>query len=291
MRISELLKTSPDSDVLRIVGEREFDRFARTTSISEGNVCVFVASEQYIKTIPSNASMIITTESIADRISDENYGICISNNPKATYFRAFVSAISDNKKNQFPTIFGKNTRIGKLSVISDVNVKIGNNVIIEDFVTIYENVTIGDNCIIRSGVRLGVQDYNYFNDNGSLTHLPHYGELIIQDNVEIGFNTVVGISLYPSDTTVIGSGSKIANECGIGHDCKIGNNVMIYAGTLLAGFVEIGENTHITLNSTIKNGLKIGKNVQVNMASVVIRDIPDGHTVFGNPAKRVITPQ
>ena len=290
MLLSEILALNPDENDIKILNEKPFDRFSRTTSQSEGAVCVFVASHQYIKTVPKNAVMIITTEAIAKEINGDNRGLCITRDPKATYFRAFTFAAAKEGNKDKKTVIGENCNIGSIVSISDTDVKIGNNVIIEDFVTIYNNVTIGDNCIIRSGARLGVQDYNYYKDNDLLIHLPHYGELIIKDNVEIGFNTVVGKSLYPGDITVIGKGTKIANECGIGHDCIIGENVMIYAGTMLAGFVEVGDNTHITLNSTVRNGLKIGKNVQVNMASVVIRDIPDDQVVFGNPAKRIVAP-
>lgn len=290
MLLSEILKSYPDSDVISISNEKEFERFSRTTSVTDVPVCVFVGSEHYVSTIPENATMVITTEELAGKI-DNKFGVCISKNPKSTYFRFFSNAYNCTSQKQMETIIDENAKIGKFVSIAEYNVKIGKNVIIEDFATIYENVEIGDNCIIRSGVKLGIQDYNYFDDNGSLIHLPHYGKLIIEDNVEVGFNSVVGKALYPGDVTIIGEGSKLANCCAVGHDCKVGKNVMIYAGTMIAGFVEIGEGTHITLNSTVKNGIKIGKNVQVNMGSVVIYDIPDDQTVFGNPARRVLAPR
>ena len=290
MLLSEILKSYPDSDVISIMNEKEFERFSRTTSITEVPVCVFVGSEHYISTIPENATMVITTEDLSLKL-DNKFGVCISKSPKSTYFRFFSNAYNCMPQTQMKTIIDENAKIGKYVSIADYNVKIGKNVIIEDFVTIYENVEIGDNCIIRSGVKLGIQDYNYFNDDGSLTHLPHYGKLIVENNVEVGFNSVVGKALYPGDITLIGEGSKLANCCAVGHDCKVGKNVMIYAGTMIAGFVEIGDDTHITLNSTVKNGIKIGKNVQVNMGSVVIYDIPDNQTVFGNPARRILAPR
>lgn len=289
MLLSEILKSYPDNDVISIINEKEFERFSRTTSVTDVPVCVFVGSEHYISTIPDNATMVITTQELSVKL-DNKFGVCISKNPKSTYFRFFSNAYNRIPQPQTKTIIGENAKIGKYVSIADYNVKIGKNVIIEDFAVIYENVEIGDNCVIRSGVKLGIQDYNYFDDNGSLIHLPHYGKLIIEDDVEVGFNSVVGKALYPGDVTLIGEGSKLANCCAVGHDCKVGKNVMIYAGTMIAGFVKIGEGTHITLNSTVKNGIKIGRNVQVNMGSVVIYDIPDNQTVFGNPARRVLSP-
>lgn len=291
MLLSEILESYPDSDVISITNEKEFERFSRTTSITEVPVCVFVGSEHYISTIPENATMVITTQELSEKIDNQTIGLCVSKNPKATYFRFFSNAYQCVEKEQIKTQIDSDCKIGKFVSIPDFNVKIGKNVVIEDFVTIFENVEIGDNCIIRSGARLGIQDYNFYNDENTLVHLPHYGKLIIEDNVEIGFNTVVGKALYPGDITKIGRGSKISNGCSIGHDCKIGNNAMIYAGSIVAGFVEIGENVHITLNSTVKNNIKIGNNVQINMGSVVIYDIPAGQTVFGNPARRIIAPR
>lgn len=290
MLLSDILKLKSDCDVISIRNEKEFERFSRTTSVVNVSCCVYIASERYIYTIPECARMVITTEEIANKIENEKYGLCISKNPKATYFRLFVSASEIIKSKYIETTIGKNCVIGKYANINPKNVVIGNNVVIEDFATIYENVTIKDNCVIRAGARVGVQDYNYFEDQAGLIHLPHYGDLIIEEDVEIGFNSVVGRSLYPGDHTIIGKGSKLANQCGIGHDCVFGKRVMIYANAMVAGYCTVGDNTHIAMNACVKNGIKIGKNVTVDMASVVIRDVPDGQTMFGNPARRIITP-
>lgn len=288
MLLSEIQAEIQDSNVVEIRNEKPFTRFSRTTSKHDETVCVWVGAKQFIPTIPKNATMVITTSEIADEIENPGFGICVSQSPKTSYFRFFsASCKSDEKKK---TEIGDNCSISPNASICDHNVKIGNNVVIEDFATIYGNVTIEDNCIIRSGARIGVQDYNYYNDSGKLIHLQHYGSLIIKEDVEIGFNSVVGKSIYPEDCTIIGEGSKLANCCAVGHDCVLGKRVMIYAGSMVAGYVHIGDDTHITLNCTIRNDISIGKNVQVKMGSVVLRDIPDGATVFGNPAKRVITP-
>lgn len=291
MLLSELQSITKDKEVVEIVNEHAFERFSRTTSKIDVPCCVYIASEKYRNTIPDCASMIITSNEIANNLVNDNRGICISNNPKATYFRYFISASEMIKKIAGTTKIGQNCTIGEHSYISKKGVHIGNNVTIEDFVTIYENVTIGDNCIIRSGARVGVQDFNYFTDETGLIHLPHYGDLTIEDDVEIGFNTVVGRSLYPGDHTIIGRGSKLANQCGIGHDCIFGERVMIYANVMIGGYCMLGNDTHVAINACVRNGVKIGKNVQVDMGSVVIRDIPDNYKVFGNPARRIISPE
>lgn len=290
MLISDLIKKTNNSGVVEIIREQEFERFSRTTSAIDITCCVYIASEKYIPTIPECATMVITNATIAEMISDQKYGVCISADPKATYFRLFISASESIKASMPDTKIGENCIIGKNCCISDKGVVIGNNVIIEDYATIYENVIIGNDCIIRAGARIGVQDFNYFTDENELIHLPHYGDLIIEDNVEIGFNSVIGRSLYPGDHTIIGEGSKLANQCGIGHDCVFGQRVMIYANAMVAGYCKVGSDTHIAMNASVRNGITIGSNVQIDMGSVVIRDIPDNHKVFGNPARRVISP-
>lgn len=68
MLLSEILKSSPDENVENIINEEEFDRFSRTTSVSEGRLCVFAASQNYVHTIPENAVMVITTQEIAPSV-------------------------------------------------------------------------------------------------------------------------------------------------------------------------------------------------------------------------------
>ncbi len=291
MLLSEIIQWTKDPNVVEIRNEKPFSRFMRTTSRSEESCCVYINNVKYISSVPKNATMIITTTEIASLLGMKNVGICISLQPKITFFYCLnsIKEIFPNKK--VPIIVGKNTYIGKYTSISQFNVRIGNNVIIEDFVKINDNVIIGDNCIIRSGAQLGMQDYNYFEDEKEYKHVYHYGDLILEDNVEIGYNSVVGKALYPGDSTILGAGTKLAPRCGVGHDVHLGKNVLIYSGAIIAGYVNVGDNSKITLGAIVKNGITIGKNVQVNMGSVVIHDIPDGESVFGNPARRMILPE
>ena len=291
MLLSELLNLRPDEDVVKIVNEHAFDRFARTTSTTQGPICVYVASKSYLSTVPDNAVMVITSPEINANIEDADFGICISKDPKATYFRLFNISAELEKKEERPSTIGENTVISPLARISPVNVQIGRDTQIEDFAVIHENVVIGDHCIIRSGTNIGMQDYNYYMDKGIRRHLWHFGKTIIGNHVEIGYGSMVGQALYPNDSTIIMDNVKIGFLSIVGHDALLGKNVMVYDRAIIGGYTRVGQGSQITLSATVKNGLVIGENVHVGMGSVVIRDIPDGETVFGNPAKRMIVPR
>ncbi len=289
MKLSVIIEQIQDNCVEEIINEQSFDRFSRTTSNFDGKVCVYISERKFISTIPLNASMIITSRELLKDIPDGNYGFCISKHPKATYFKCF--SCSSNYDNPFSTVVGKDCSISSKAYIEDNNIIIGDNVVIEDFVSIYEGTEIGDNCIIRSGTRLGIQDYNFYEDEGELQHLKHFGKLKLGKNVEIGYNSIVGKALYPGESTVIGDGTKTGGLCSIGHDSIIGKNVQIFAGTILAGFTVVGDNAKLRIGSIIKNGITINNHSQVDMGAVVIHTVEEKSSVFGVPAKKVLSPR
>jgi UDP-3-O-[3-hydroxymyristoyl] glucosamine N-acyltransferase len=123
-------------------------------------------------------------------------------------------------------------------------------------------------------------------EDGTLVKMPHRGNVIIEDNVEIGSNTCIDRAVEGS--TIIGSGTKIDNNVHIAHGVKIGKNCLIVAGSVIGGSTEIGDNCYIGINASIKNKIKIGNNVVIGMGAVVLRDVPDGVTIVGNPGKELL---
>jgi UDP-3-O-[3-hydroxymyristoyl] glucosamine N-acyltransferase len=123
------------------------------------------------------------------------------------------------------------------------------------------------------------------NDKGELVGKETNGSTIIGKDVNIGINSVIDNGSYRD--TVIGKGTKIDNLCHIAHNALIGEHVLIIAGTVVGGSVEIGSYSYIGMNVSIKDHIKIGKHVIVGAGSVVIEDIPDYDVVAGNPAKSI----
>lgn len=290
MFISDLNGECRDDDILSVKHEQEFDRFARVTSPSDGKTCVFVAEKRYVGAIPSCATMVITNQEIAEELEGKDIGLCISRNPKATYFRLLSYAGSKNKPSR-ETLIASSSMVSPDAFVSPTNVVIGEGVVVEPFATIFDGSIIGDGCVIRSGARIGIQDYNFYQDNGEIIHLEHRGQLILGANVHVGYNSILGRSLYEDDATIISDGCKISNNCAIGHDCCLGSNVMVYAGSVIGGWTQIGDNVRIAMNAVVKNGLRIGANASIGMGSCVLRDIPEGQSVFGMPAHKTVSPR
>lgn len=141
-----------------------------------------------------------------------------------------------------------------------------------------ENVKIGANC------SLGGDGFGYEKDeNGNWIKFPHFGHIIIEDNVEISNNVCIDRGVIGN--TIIQKGTKIDNLVHVAHNVIVGANTLIIAKSMIGGSATIGENCWIGPSSSIINGISIGNNVTVGIGSNVIKDVPDNIVVAGNPAK------
>jgi len=177
---------------------------------------------------------------------------------------------------------GKDVYIGAYSIIGSCS--IDENSCLYDNVIIRDGVTIGKNVIIQSGSIIGNPGFGFVKENdGKLIRFPQIGNVIIENNVEIGSNTCIDRGAF-SDT-IIGSGSKINNLCHIAHNVRIGNQVIITALVNISGSTIIGNYVWIGPNSTLKGHQIIGDNVIIGAGAVVLGDIPSNEVWVGNPAR------
>jgi UDP-3-O-[3-hydroxymyristoyl] glucosamine N-acyltransferase len=184
---------------------------------------------------------------------------------------------------------GENTHVGVGSMIG-ARVTIGRNCEIYPNVTIYSGTTLGDRVIVHAGAVLGSDGFGYVCDpkTGAYEKFPQVGRLVIEDDVEIGANTTIDRGAL--DETRIGRGTKIDNLVHIGHNCRIGENVVIAAQTglsgsiviennvVLGGQVGIGEHAHI------EEGVMLGGQGGV-LPNKVLRG--KGVAFWGTPAQPV----
>ena len=181
-----------------------------------------------------------------------------------------------------------NVKIGK-NVKIYPNVFIGENVIIGDNTTIfagskiYSESEIGDDCTIHSGTVIGCDGFGFApKKNGDYSKIPQTGNVIIEDNVDIGAGTTIDRATLGS--TIIREGVKLDNQIHIAHNVEIGKHTVIAAQTGVAGSTKIGNNCKIGGQVGIVGHITIGDNVQIQAQSGIGKSIPDNETVQGSPA-------
>jgi UDP-3-O-[3-hydroxymyristoyl] glucosamine N-acyltransferase len=162
-------------------------------------------------------------------------------------------------------------------------VKIGKNCRIHPYAVIYDDVVVGNNVIIHSGAIIGADGFGYKFRNGVHIKVPQVGNVLIEDNVEIGANTCIDRGALGS--TLIGAGSKIDNLVQIGHNNKVGKNVIMCGLTGVSGSCNIEDYAILAGSSGIADHVTIGQGAVVMARSGVAGDVKAGAQVFGSPAK------
>lgn len=182
------------------------------------------------------------------------------------------------------TVIGDNCKIYPQTFIGD-NVKIGNGVILNAGVKIYNDCVIGDNCILHSGCVIGADGFGFSNENGVYHKIPQMGNVVIENDVEIGANTTIDRAVMGS--TIIHQGVKLDNLIQIAHNCEIGHDTAMAAQVGIAGSTKIGENCVLGGQVGIGGHISIGKKSQIGAQSGIISNTKEGSEIIGSPAMPV----
>ncbi len=196
--------------------------------------------------------------------------------------------------------YGENLYLGAFSYVGD-NVSLGNNVKIYPNVYIGDNVTIGDgvtvfagakiysetvigkDCIIQSGAILGADGFGFApNNKGEFTKIPQTGNVIIEDNVDVGAGTTIDRATLGS--TILRTGVKLDNQIQIAHNVEIGEHTVIAAQTGVAGSTKIGKYCMIGGQVGIVGHIVIGDHVKIQAQSGIGRNVKDNEVLQGSPA-------
>ena len=180
------------------------------------------------------------------------------------------------------TVIGDGAKIYPQCYVGD-NVKIGANTTLNPGVKIYEGCSIGANCILHAGVVVGADGFGFApNAQGGFDKIPQLGNVIIEDNVEIGANTC--IDRAKTDSTIIHKGVKLDNLIQIGHNVEVGENTVSSAQSGVAGTTKIGSNCFIAGQVGIADHVTIGNRVKIGAKSGIDKNVPDDEIRFGMPA-------
>jgi UDP-3-O-[3-hydroxymyristoyl] glucosamine N-acyltransferase len=277
---------------------------------------VFVEEEKYLsRALQCGAGAVVAGEFAA---GSSDKPLLISRHPKLAFARAARFLQEGNRERRNPGVhttavvrsavhlapgvvveehaviaedaeIGEGTRIGAGCAIG-CGVKIGRECEIYPHVTIYAGTTLGDRVIVHAGAVLGSDGFGYVRDSksGRYDKFPQVGRLVIEDDVEIGANATIDRGAL--DETLIGRGTKIDNLVHIGHNCRLGQNVMIAAQTGLSGSIVIeddvvlGGQVGIGEHARIEEGVMLGGQGGV-LPNKVLRG--KGVAFWGTPAQPV----
>ena len=236
---------------------------------------VFVEDEKYLAAaLQSHAGALIAPPSAASKAS--SIPLLISDHPKLAFARAArllgeapatdggprVAGVHPTAVIGAEVEIGDNTQIGAGCVLAD-GVRIGRDCQIYPNVTIYSSTTLGDRVIVHAGAVLGSDGFGYVQDRktGRYENFPQVGALVIEDDVEIGANSTVDRGAL--DETRIRRGTKIDNLVHVGHNCQIGEDVVIAAQTGLSGSVVIENGAVLGGQVGIADHARVGEGVLV----------------------------
>ena len=162
-------------------------------------------------------------------------------------------------------------------------VTVGDGTILYPGVKIYEGCVIGSRCILHAGAVIGADGFGFIpNAAGGFDKIPQLGNVVVEDDVEIGANTC--IDRAKTDSTIIRRGVKLDNLIQIGHNVQIGENTVSSAQTGIAGTSKVGHNCFLAGQVGIADHVTIGDRVCIGSKSGLDKDVPDGEVRFGYPA-------
>lgn len=179
------------------------------------------------------------------------------------------------------TIIGRNCKIYPYAYVGD-NVVVGDNTILYPHITIYEGCRIGNFCIIHSGAVVGSDGFGFAPDGERYNKIPQMGNVIVEDDVEIGANTTIDRAVMGS--TIIHQGVKLDNLVQIAHNVEVGANTVMASQVGIAGSVKIGNHCTFGGQVGLAGHIRVADNVTFGAQAGVISDVKEPATLLGAPA-------
>ncbi|MFT5078946.1 UDP-3-O-(3-hydroxymyristoyl)glucosamine N-acyltransferase [Patiriisocius sp. Uisw_047] len=249
--------------------------------VNPGDIVFVDHPKYYDKALQSQATIVLINKEVA---CPEGKALLISDDPFRDFnkiinhFNPFIAAravISDSAEIGLHTVIQPNVFIGN-------NVKIGKDCLIHPNVVIYDNTIIGDRVTIHAGTVLGADAFYYKNRPENFDKLVSCGNVVIQNNVDIGALCTIDKGVTAS--TTISEGTKLDNQVHIGHDTLVGRRCLIAAQVAIAGCVIIEDFVTIWGQAAITSGVTIGEKAIISAQSGVSKSLEGHKSYFGSPA-------
>lgn len=249
--------------------------------VKNGEIVFVNHPKYYDKALNSDATIILIDKEVA---CPEGKALLISEDPFRDFnkINTHFTRIYNFTEELHDLEVGEGTFVHPTAVIGN-EVKIGKNCHIFPNVVIGDRTVIGDNVIIQSGTVLGGDAFYYRKLNGNFDRLISVGNVVIENNVEIGNNCTIDRGV--TDSTIIGEGSILDNLIQIGHDTIIGKKVLIASLVAVAGCCIIEDEVTIWGQVGIASGNRVGKGAVLLGKTGVNKDLEGGKTYFGQLAE------
>lgn len=262
----------------RFIGDENFPVFGTNEihMVREGDIVFVNHPKYYDKALNSNATIILIDKEVE---CPKGKALLVSDDPFRDFnkINTYFTKISNFKENIDDAIVGEGTFIHPSVVIGN-GVRIGKNCHIFPNVVIGDRTEIGDNVVIQSGTIIGGDAFYYRKLNGNFDRLISVGNVLIENNVEIG--NLCTIDRGVTASTIIGEGSILDNQIQIGHDTVIGKRCLIASQTGIAGCCVIEDEVTMWGQVGVASGLKIEKGTILLAQVGVNRNLEKG-TYFG----------
>ncbi len=282
---------------------------ADITSAKTGQVTQLTHSRYNQYLLQSTASACFVGPSSAFDGVPEHLALLICTDPEMAFIKAVnllhtqarpVPGIARQAAVAQSAVLGEGVFVGPFAVIAEhadigegcqifpgayigQHVTLGKNCKIYPYAVVYDKTVIGDNVTIHSGAVIGADGFGYKYRDSQHVKVPQIGNVVIEDNVEIGANTCIDRGALGS--TRIGLGSKLDNLVQIGHNNQIGRHVILCGQVGVSGSCTIQDYAILAGSAGIADHVTIGKGAVVMARAGVAADVEPGSQVFGSPAK------
>jgi len=291
----------------RVIGDEdiEIDGVGGAENANSGEL-TFALNEEFFQLAQQKAEAILVVESLA--VGKNSKPLIIVDNPRLAFAKVanlfafkpyYRPGINKNSNIDENTEIGENVSI-HAGVTVEAGAKIGDNVVLAHGVYIGHNVTIGQDSIIHPNVVveydsqigsrveihpntvIGSEGYGFEPSEDGYIKIPQFGNVIIEDDVEVGSN--VTIDRAATASTIVGQGTKIDNLVHIAHNVEIGSDCLIVAQVGIAGSAKIGNRVTLAGKSGVVGHLTVGDNTTLISNSVITNDVPPNSVISGYPA-------
>lgn len=273
----------PQDRVLRNTG---FELLALSNSQAEGRVLSFLEDARYADEMNSNQQIcaVICKKEMVSSLAPHIQGVVLSDTPRRDYFllHNHLAQSDDYCPPLAESKIPDSCKISPLAYIAPYGVELGENVVIEEFVSIKGPCRIGSHTVIHAGAKIGGDGFEFKVFEDDVLDVVHCGGVEIGDNVILWENVTVHKAVYPWDKTVIAENARIGAGSHVDHGAKVGAFSKVCAGTVISGRTQIGDHAYIGPGTILSNRLHVGAHAHTVLGSVVTKDVPDGQQVSGN---------